>query len=198
MKTFRFLLAFKATASKVSVTVFAISSMLLSPSTFAGQEPGSSNENQSTKPIEIVADQFMSNNEEKYAEFVGNVHTRQGEFVITSEQLRIYYKAPPGSTHLRTNPQGAIEQIVASGNVKISSAEYTAEADLVEYDLESMVLVLKGENSTLKSGKNLITGSKITFNRKDGQVKVERSAENRVRALFYSEEKSSKEQQKTE
>jgi lipopolysaccharide export system protein LptA len=54
--------------------------------------------------------------------------------------------------------------------------------------LDSAVLVLKGENSAIKSGKNLITGSKITVYRKDEQIVVERGAEQRVKARFYSKD----------
>ncbi|NOQ20169.1 MAG: hypothetical protein GQ571_09400 [Desulfobacterales bacterium] len=198
MKTFRLLHAVKGLVYWIRVTLFTVTIMLLSPFIFAGEQPTQNDENRIDKQIEIVADKFTSYNEEKYAEFTGDVRASQGKFVMTSEQLKIYYKANPDSIKNQTGSQESIKQIVASGHVKISSEKYTAEADLVEYDLDSMVLVLKGENSTIKSGKNLITGSIITVNRKDGQIKVERGTEKRVKALFYSKEKTSKDQQKTE
>jgi lipopolysaccharide transport protein LptA len=182
----------------IRVILFTVTIMLLSSFILAGEQPTPDDENQIEKQIEIIADQFTSSNEGKYMDFTGDVRASQGNFVITSEQLRIYYKANPDSTKNQTDNQELIKQIVASGNVKISSEKYTAAADLVEYDLDSTVLVLKGENSTIKSGKNLITGSIITVNRKDGQIKVERGAQKRVKALFYSKEKNLNDQQKTE
>ena len=198
MKTFRLLQGQKCLFYWIGVTFFTVSIMLLAPFILAGEQPAIDDENRIDKQIEIIADQFTSNNEGKYMDFTGDVRASQGDFVITSEQLRIYYNANPDSTKNQTGNQESIKQIVASGNVKISSEKYTAAADLVEYDLDSTVLVLKGENSTIKSGKNLITGSKITVNRTDGQIRVERSAEKRVKALFYSKEKNLNDKQKTE
>lgn len=198
MKRFRLSQGIKRLVYWTRVTLFTVTIMLLSPLILAAEQPTPDDENRTDKPIEIIADQFTSNNEGKYMDFSGDVRARQGNFVITSEQLRIYYKANPGSTNAQTGNQESIDQIVASGNVKISSEKYTAEADLVEYDPDSTVLVLKGENSTIKSGKNLITGSRITLTRKNGQIKVERSAEKRVKALFYSKDKDADDQPKTE
>ncbi len=198
MKTFRLLQGVMGLVYWMRVIFFTITIILLSPFILAGEPPTPDDQNRIDKQIEIIADQFTSNNKGKYMDFTGDVRASQGDFVITSEQLRIYYKANPGNTKNQTGNQESIKQIVASGNVKISSEKYTAQADLVEYDLESTVLVLKGENSTIRSGKNLITGSIITVNREDGQIKVERGSEKRVKALFYSKEKTSKDQQKTE
>jgi lipopolysaccharide export system protein LptA len=172
--------------------------MLLSPLVFAEDQPKEKDENQMGEQIQIVADKLITHNKEKYAEFIGDVQARQGDFTINSEHLRIYYKDNLASLKNQTGSQELIKRIVASGNVKISSDQYIAESELVEYDLESTVLVLKGENSTIKNGNNVITGSKITVYRKDEKIMVERSTEKRVKAVFYSKEKNSKDQQKTE
>lgn len=198
MKTFRLLQGAKGLLYWIHVTFFTVTIMLLAPFIWAGEQPAIDDENWIDKQIEIIADQFTSNNDGKYMDFTGDVRASQGDFVITSEQLRIYYKANPGSTNAQGGNQESIKQIVASGNVKISSEEYTAAADFVEYDLDSTVLVLKGENSTIKSGKNLITGSIITINRKNGQIRIERGADKRVKALFYPKEKNSNAQPQTE
>ena len=182
----------------IRITLFTVTVMLVSAFIWAEEQPAPKDEEQIEKQIEIIADQFTTNNEEKYMDFTGDVRARQGNFVITSERLRIFYKANPEGTETQGDNQESIKQIVASGDVKISSEKYKAEADLVEYDLDSAVLVLKGENSKIKSGKNLITGSIITVNRRNGQIKVERGAQKRVRALFYSKEKNANDQPQTE
>ena len=168
--------------------LFTVIIMLLSAFVFADDQPGEKDENQIGEQIQVVADKLITNNAEKYAEFVGDVQASQGTFTITSEHLRIYYQDNPGNLKSQTGGQGLIKRIVASGHVKISSDKYKAEAERVEYDLDSAVLVLEGENSTIKSGNNLITGSKITVHRQDGQILVERSAEKRVKARFYSKD----------
>ena len=188
MKTYRLLKPAKICVYWFGVTLMTVVIMLLSPLVFAEDQPKEKDENQMGEQIQIVADKLITNNEEKYAEFIGDVRARHGNFAINSEHLRIYYKDNLANLKNQTGSQELIKRIVASGNVKISSDKYMAETELAEYDLESTVLVLKGENSTIKSGNNLITGSKITVHRQDGQIIVERSAEKRVKARFYSKD----------
>jgi lipopolysaccharide export system protein LptA len=42
----------------------------------------------------------------------------------------------------------------------------------------------------MTSGKNILTGSKISVNRKNGQIKVEGIPHKRVKAVFYPKEKT--------
>ena len=140
--------------------------------------------------IQIVADKLITNNEEKFAEFIGNVRASQGAFVITSERLRIYYQTASKSAGDQTGGPESIKQVVASGNVQLATEKYTAEAERVEYDLESQIIVLTGENSILKSSQNSLTGSKITVHRQTGEMKVESNPRKRVKAVFYPDKKS--------
>jgi lipopolysaccharide export system protein LptA len=177
---------------------FTVIIMILAPFGFADDQTRKIDENQIDEQIQIVADKLITNHAEKYAEFIGDVRASQGNFTITSEHLRIYYKDNLDNLKNQTGSQELIERIVASGHVKISTDKYVAESEQAEYDLDDAVLILKGENSTIQSGKNFITGSKITVHREDGQIIVERSAEKRVKAMFYSKEKISTELQKEE
>lgn len=186
MKASRLLRPEKICYYGFGVMLMIVVIMHLSPSVFAEDQPKEKDENQIGEQIQIVADKLITHNEEKYAEFIGDVRARQGDFTINSDHLRIYYKDNLANLKNQTGSQELIKRIVASGNVKISSNKYIAESELVEYDLESTILVLKGENSTIKNGNNLITGSKITVYRKDEQIMVERSTDKRVRAVFYS------------
>lgn len=198
MKTFRLLRAAKGWCYGLRVIRFTLIIMILAAFVFADDQTGEKSENQVDDQIQIVADKLITNNAEKYAEFIGDVRASQGNFTITSESLRIYYKDNLKNLNNQTNNQELIKRIVASGHVKISSDNYEAEAEQAEYDLDDRVLVLKGENSTIKSGKNSITGSKITVHHEDGQITVERSAEKRVKAMFYSNQKIAGELQKEE
>jgi lipopolysaccharide export system protein LptA len=136
--------------------------------------------------IQIVADKLISNNVEKYAEFVGDVKTTYADLVIDSQSLKIYYKDDlPGPKNAQGDQEN-IQRLVASGNVSIASDKYTAETQSAEYDMDTMILVLFGENSRIQSGKNVLTGSKITIDRKDGRIKVDGSPQKRVKAVFYS------------
>jgi len=143
--------------------------------------------------IQIVADKLITNPVEKYAEFSGDVKTTHPNFVIVSDTLRIYYKDDlPGLNKSQTGNQELIKRIVARGNVTITSDNYTAKTQSAEYDLDTMIMVLEGENSTVQSGKNILTGSKITIYRKDEKIAVEGSPQKRVKAVFYSNKKAEK------
>ena len=142
-------------------------------------------------PIIITAEQLDSDNNAKFAEFIGNVKAIQAEFVITSDKLRIYYKGELLNTEKKGNDEEALKKIVASGNVKITSDQYIAKTEKLEYDTASMTIILTGENSTVINGKNSITGSKIILYQKDGRVKVLGSKNKRIKAEFFSKGETS-------
>ena len=142
-------------------------------------------------PIIITAEQLDSDNKAKFAEFSGNVKAIQADFVITSDKLRIYYKGELLNTEEKGNDEEALKKIVATGNVKITSDQYIAKTEKLEYDTASMTIILTGENSTVISGKNSITGSKIILYQKDGRVKVLGSKNKRIKAEFFSKGETS-------
>jgi lipopolysaccharide export system protein LptA len=159
----------------------------------AGESKTAATENKPEDvPILITADQLVSNNEEKYAEFVGNVKATQADFVITSDTLRIYYEGDLLDTEEQTNQNDdMLKKIVASGNVKIRSDQYNADTENAEYDTQTMIIILSGENSKVFSGKSSITGSKIVLNRKTGRFKVLGGKKERVEATIFSGGKAS-------
>ena len=188
MQAFRLLQPLKDRLFWLRVTLFTFTTVLLSTLVFAEDQSKEKDANQDGQQIQIVADKLITRHDENYAEFLGNVQAAQGDFVMTSERLRIYYKADRVGTKNQSGNQDVIQRIVASGRVKISSDQYVAESERAEYEWQKMVLVLSGENSTVTLGKNSVTGSKITVYRKDGRIKVEGSPQKRVKAVFYSKE----------
>ena len=141
--------------------------------------------------IHVIADQLVSNIKEHYAEFSGDVKANQGEFEITSDTLRIYYKTGTDNDKNTVEDKRSIEKIIASGNVKIKSGRQIASADQAVYNVDSMILVLTGENSRISSEKSYITGSRVTLNRADGNVIIESDGKNRVSGVFYPGDKDS-------
>ena len=139
------------------------------------------------QPILIKADQLISNNEEKWAEFIGNVKVTQADMVIDSDKLRIYYRGELLDAEEKgSEKQDTLKKIVATGNVNIKTSKYTAESDKVEYDADSMTITMIGDNSKVVSGKNSIAGSKIILYRKDNRIKVLGNQKKRVEATFFS------------
>lgn len=139
--------------------------------------------------IQITADRLESSRQKSYAEFAGNVEVVQNQFRIEADRLRVYYKQGLESKNPAAS-KDAIEKIVALGNVKIKTETATAETDQAEYWVQKMVFSLIGENSTVVSGKNSITGAQITFNQRDGSIRVEGQEGKRVRAVFYPDDKT--------
>ena len=142
-------------------------------------------------PIQITAEELVAYNEEKFAEFSGNVKAVQEDFVITSDKLRIYYRGELMNAEEKTGEGEMLKKIIATGNVKVKSDQYDAETEKLEYDTAAMTIVLTGENSKVINGKNSITGSKIIIYQKDNRVKVLGSKSKRIKAEFYSKDKGS-------
>ena len=197
MNAFRSLHCVKYRPFWIYTAVFALTAMILSHGGFAEEPSQNKGGDQADEQIQIIADKMVTNNAEKFADFIGDVRASQGNLVITSERLRIYYRAEPGADKGQTGSRESIERFVASGNVQVASERYKARADQAEYDLDTKVFVLSGENSTVTSGKNILTGSKITLYRKDGQLKVESSQQKRVKAVFYPKGKAPEQNQES-
>ncbi len=175
----------------VSVLTITLVAAVTSVLGFAQSQTPAKKGDPAGEPIRVTADKLVSNAEKKYAEFIGDVRATQGNAVITSDTIRIYYEGDllnPDKNN-KSSQKDMIKKIVASGNVNVLSDQYTAKTDNMEYDLGTKVLVLTGENSIITSGKNSIVGSKITYYQADGRFKVEGSPDKRVNAVFFSDGK---------
>jgi len=139
--------------------------------------------------IHVTADSLSSDSDAKFAEFIGNVKATQGDFIIKSDRLKIYYKDSAESKAAKGTTE-SIEKIVATGNVEIKSEEGVGLAQQAEYDTKTMIVVLTGENSKVFDQKNSVTGSRITIYRNDGRVKVEGDKNKKVNAILYPKEKT--------
>jgi lipopolysaccharide transport protein LptA len=139
-----------------------------------------------TQPIEITADRLVSHGVQNYAEFIGNVEAAQGNFFIRSDTLKITYQRSPDAGTKGVSGADSIEKIEAIGQVKITADNRRAETDRAEYRLKDDVVELIGENSFVTDGKNTLTGSKISWHRKTGEITVAGSDQKRVKAVIYS------------
>ncbi len=136
--------------------------------------------------IHITADMLTSDNDRRYAEFSGNVTARQGKTVITADSLKIFYRQSSGQQNSTGVNEASIEKIVATGRVQIAFDDKTAVTQQAVYTVDTRVLVLSGANSKIMSGKDSISGEKITFYRTDGRIKVERGSRKQVEAVVFS------------
>jgi lipopolysaccharide export system protein LptA len=173
----------------IASLLFLVGSTFTLLSAFAEDQQTAKARKSEGAPIQITAIKLITNAEQKYAEFIGDVKASQENLVITSDSLKIYYEGDLISQGQQSSKKEMIKRLVAKGNVEIITDEYVAKTGQAEYDVATMVVVLTGENSTVTSGKNSITGSKITLYQADGRIEVEGSTHKRVNALFYPEGK---------
>jgi lipopolysaccharide export system protein LptA len=136
--------------------------------------PGGSTD--SKAPIEIISDRMVANTTEKW-------------FSMTADALRIHYEGDLMNAPKGGSARDRIQRIVATGRVRIVTDQYTADAERAEYVPATDVLTLSGESSRVVSGKNTLTGSKIVLNRTEGKALVEGTSAERVKAVFFQEEK---------
>jgi len=181
----------RKTQKKISyllICCFAVSLLFLfhPDSPFAAEKMQKQQKDTGEKKIHITADRLIAEGNSNNAEFIGNVRAVQETTIITSEKLKIFYKKD--SSGIKDNSKGdeSIKEIIATGNVKILFDDKIAETQQAVYTTETRILVLNGPDSKVTSGKNTISGSKITFFRDDGRVKVEGSGNRRVEAFFES------------
>ncbi len=149
----------------------------------------SSDSKGSKEPIEITADRLVTNNKEKWADFLGAVKAVQGKFTMTADALRVFY-----SGDLMNPPKGegmgsSVEKFVATGRVHIVTDQYTTDSHQAEYVQATDVLTLTGPGSRVVSGGNTITGPRIVLQRSEGKAVVEGAGSERVKAVFSQEPK---------
>jgi len=172
-------------------TAFMLVAVLMMPLTYADDKPNftDTRKDKKNEKIHITADKLISDNEAKYAEFIGNVRATQRDTVITADRLKIFYKKDLDNKKNPPVGDESIKKIVANGNVQIKFDNRVAVTQQAVYITETRVLVLSGADSKIISGNDSISGEKITIYRTDGRIKVESGKGKRVEAVFYSGEK---------
>jgi lipopolysaccharide export system protein LptA len=167
--------------SRISIPGICI---LLMMAVFASAESAVKQE----EMIHIASDKLIADSNKMYFEFIGNVQATYEGAVIKTDSLKIHYQKQVKKDSLSTD-KDKIKEIVATGNVNIRFEEKIALADKAVYHTDTMVFTLSGKNPKVISGKNTVTGSKITLYRKDGRAVAEGSKETRVNMTIYAPKK---------
>ena len=108
-------------------------------------------------PVEVTADQLSVNNADGTAVFSGNVLVKQGEMALAAAEVLVRYASDGQS----------IDQLVASGGVKVTNLADAAEAREAVYSVATGVIELVGD-VLLSQGSSSMTGQKLTINLKHG------------------------------
>lgn len=142
----------------------ALLSCLAAPAP-AKQEPEFSDE-----PINIVSDTLEVDNKGQVAKFIGKVKAIQGDLIITSDRLEVYYERDakeepkgeqkPGGAGIM-DKGGKVRKVVALGHVKIVQKDRVAVGQKATYWAGGRKILLEGK-ATVWRGKNTVSGEKIT------------------------------------
>jgi len=160
--------------------------LLAGRAAYAADAATKAKSSQETDAIKITSDRLIANRDSSWAEFSGNVRATQGDTVLTANSLKIYYRESMVQNTASSGAQGAVEKIVATGNVKIHFDGRLAESDQAVYTTGTRILVLSGAKSKVTSGKNSVSGKTITVDRNDDRITVEGGKETRVEAVIFS------------
>ena len=160
------------------------------------------------KPIDIVSDRLDAYQEKDLVQFSGNVIATQGERVIKSDYLMVFFKKKAENKSAESKKADKkeagmdsaakandIDRIEAKGNVRITDKNRIVTGELAVLYNEEQKIVVTG-NPVMQEGKNVITGDRVIVFLDENRGVVEGATGKRVTATIYPEE--SKEKKKKE
>ncbi len=121
-------------------------------------------------PIQIQSDKLEIRDQERKAEFDGNVKVVQGTTTLQAGKMIVHYSANGGSV---AGGNADIEKIDVSQKVYLKSGTQEATADTGLFNLVDETLVLQGDKVVLSEGKNVFVGCKLTVAMRTGEAKLD-------------------------
>jgi lipopolysaccharide export system protein LptA len=162
--------------------------------TGAGLDAGHGGGKDKNVPIVITSKVLTTDNKKHTALFTGAVKTVKGEVTLYCDEMLVYYTSPeennrrPVKTDAgdKSSGSGKIKQIDANGSVKLVKENQTVTSKKAVYFADEDKVIFTG-NPVAKDGKNVVTGTKMTYYMSDDRSIVENS-----RVLLIEEEKENK------
>lgn len=124
----------------------------------------------SSEPIHIEADRMVSKEENKSVVFIGNVDAKQGELLIRTDEMTVFYVEDKGSEGTKSTSQ--VKKLICMGNVEISQGDWLGTGDRMDYFAQDRKVILSG-NAKGWQGQNMVSGKTITYYLDDGRSVVE-------------------------
>jgi lipopolysaccharide export system protein LptA len=145
------------------------------------------------QPIEIVSDRLDAYNEKKLVVFSGNAVATQGDRVIKSDRLLLYYKKDQQGQEKRVSKDvvdntGDLEKIEAKGHVIVTEGERIVTGNDAVYYQDTQQIIMTG-NPVMREGRNVIHGDKIVVYLNEDRGVVESAEKKRVKATIYPEDR---------
>ncbi|WP_144753261.1 LptA/OstA family protein [Bartonella saheliensis] len=135
------------------------------------------------EPVELHADSLEIRDKEGIALFKGDVSVVQGERLLRTAKLIVYYdkdhkeadknKEDTKASSFTLFGSSGIQKMEALGKVYIKTATQTATGDKGVFDGKSKMMSLTGNHVVLTDGDNVATGCKLTANMESGRAFLE-------------------------
>jgi lipopolysaccharide export system protein LptA len=119
-------------------------------------------------PVQIESDSLDVKDDEKTAQFSGNVRVVQGDMQLSAQKMTVFYL----ETNAAQNPNAAaLDRLIIEGDVRATSGTQSAAGDVATIDMKTKTLVMTGKSVTLSDKGNVIKGCKLTVQMENGTAK---------------------------
>jgi len=153
------------------------------------------------QPIQIEAASLEMRDKKKEATFSGNVKVVQGDTIMTSRSLVVFYDSPTPAPALASNAKAAksapiqsatpgpggsssIRRLEARGSVVVTQKDQVVTGETAVFDTKANLITMLG-GIVLTQGKNVLRGDRLMVDMTTGVSRVE-SDSGRVQGLFQS------------
>jgi lipopolysaccharide export system protein LptA len=121
-------------------------------------------------PIHIEADRMVSQEQDNSVIFTGNVDARQGELLIRTDEMTVYYVQDDSGREKKG--AGEVNKLICKGNVQISQGDWLGTGHRMDYYAKDRKVILSGDAKGWQ-GQNMVAGKTITYFLDEGRSIVE-------------------------
>jgi lipopolysaccharide export system protein LptA len=159
------------------LTVTTVVCLLLASWSAASSAAGE----RSSQPLQIKADELLTDSAARTATFTGKVTARQGDITMYADRLVITYD----------DKNKGVDRVEAFGNVRISQGNRLAQAGHAVYDNNGGKIVLDN-NPKMFQGDDVVEGKVITYFVNDQRSVVTSGPNEPVKVLIHPGDKGKK------
>lgn len=137
----------------MSKFLFSILAICTLTSPVLAQSTGLPDGSNAALPVEATADDLVVNTNENSAIFSGNAKVIQGVLDLRADEITVFFEE--GDQNIKT--------VKASGQVKFTNGQETAEALEAQFDVASQIITFSG-SVILRQTQTVLTGNLLTYN----------------------------------
>jgi lipopolysaccharide export system protein LptA len=161
------------------------------------------------EPVRIEANSLEIHDKDSYALFSGNVVVQQGDSVLRTRELKVYYHGSlrpnekgeisklPGGPAVANDPAQRIRRLEALGGITVTNKDQKASGDMGVFDMPTNTATITG-NVVISQGPNVMRADKLVVDLKTGYSRMEaggKGGPQRVQGLFLPSSIDEKKQQ---